>query len=204
MNKSVFDKYKQIFEKSSPNTKNSNESNIKRKIIVTKIPIKNEGDENQKNCTNGRLNSVSIQRSEIPPTNTVINNKKNTSNINYCKKVSTNLDSKTINTISKTSRTHQSCEDIPIVIISSNKKAENNVKSNGNTNDNSAKKKITNNKNDSSKTLEVINSKYYKIPHKRQQSTINENTFNRLHDLQILIKKESALKELCKLILYNI
>ena len=202
MNKSVFDKYKQIFEKSPTTAKNPNESNIKRKIIVTKIPIKNEGDENQKNCTNGRLNSVSIQKSEIPATNTVINNKKNTSNINYCKKISSNLESKTININSKTSRAHQSCEDIPIVMVSSNKKAENNAKLNGTNNDNSAKKKITNNKNDSS--LEIINSKYYKISQKRPQSTINENTFNRLHDLQILIKKESALKELCKLILYNI
>lgn len=35
-------------------------------------------------------------------------------------------------------------------------------------------------------------------------SSQNDKTFNRLRDLQFLIKKESALKELCKKISINI
>jgi hypothetical protein len=32
----------------------------------------------------------------------------------------------------------------------------------------------------------------------KSQTQINDRTFNRLKELQIVIKKESALKELCK------
>ena len=61
MKKCVFEKYKQIFNNVPTTAKNTNEPNVvKRKIIVTKIPLTNETDENeedQKNVYNKKSNS---------------------------------------------------------------------------------------------------------------------------------------------------
>ena len=39
---------------------------------------------------------------------------------------------------------------------------------------------------------------------KRSSFKSTYSTFNRLRELQVLLKKESALKELCKTIIFNI
>ena len=203
MKKCVFEKYKQIFNNVPTTAKNTNEPNVvKRKIIVTKIPLTNETDENEKKLGYGRMNSSLIKKNENLPIDN--NNNKNTItvNLNYGKKTSSsNLNSKINNENSKTARV-QSCEDIPKVYIQINKKAD---KISTVNNENNITRK-TSNKIDSSKNIEINNNnKYNKTSqYKRRTSTINEHTFNRLHDLQLLIKKESALKELCKLFSYNI
>lgn len=61
-------------------------------------------------------------------------------------------------------------------------------------NKNDLKKPKINNSDNKSETKQ-INSLF-----NHYQSIKNEKTFDRIHNLQILIKKESALKELCKLI----
>ena len=205
MKKHIFDKYKQLYEKSSLTAKNANEPINQKKIIIPKIPLKYEQNENQKKCTYGRMNSAIIKNNENPPSNISNNNNKNTINVNknFSKKISASIHIKSNNMNSKTARINQSNDEVPkIIITSSNKKKENISKLNKTAiNDSNVSKKSLNTKNDPPKTIETSNIKYDKIPqYKRRQSTINEYTFNRLRDLQSLIKKESALKELCKLI----
>ncbi len=54
----------------------------------------------------------------------------------------------------------------------------------------------------------IANKNSYDIPTPKTENSEtdlnqNETTFNRLKDLQSLIKKESALKELCKKLYFN-